>query len=401
MSSCDAPARPAEAGPDGPARGRRRPLRGVPVVSSAVVAAVQLAGSTGAASRQGGRADLDALGYALLLLGPALLLLRRRLPGTVVHATALVCLGYLAGGYPYGPFVLSFLVAFASAAVRGDRRAAWSAAVLLYGGHLVIAHLLYRDLPPPGDGPAPWWPEWAVAAWLLAFGAAVQLARVRREGIERARRERAGAEARRAGEERLRIAREVHDVVAHSLSVITVQAGVGLELLDADPEQARAALTAVRDTGRQALGEVRQVLDALRDPGAAPRAPAPGLDRLPELVRHAGAAGLRVTTTSGGTARPLPPAADLAAFRVVQEALTNVVRHSAARAATVRLDHRPGLLHVRVDDDGPPLAPSAGPGNGLTGMRERAAALGGTVEAGPRPGGGFRVDAVLPLGDAP
>src|SRR5690606_8568535 len=201
---------------------------------------------------------------------------------------------------------------------------------------------------------------------------------------------------RRADEERLRIARELHDVLAHSISVINVQAGVGLALLDSDPEQARTALTTIKEKSKEALGEVRQVLDTLRTPGAAPRAPAPGLDRLPELVEQAAAAGLDVTVE--GEVPDLAPNADLAAFRIVQEALTNVVRHSGSRNARVRTEVRDGALRLCIDDDGPATgADAGGSGNGLAGMRERAAALDGTIEAGPRPDGGFRVLAVLPL----
>lgn len=197
----------------------------------------------------------------------------------------------------------------------------------------------------------------------------------------------------------MRIARELHDVLAHSISVINVQAGVALELIDERPEQARTALTTIKAASKEALGEVRQVLSTLRAPGEAPRAPAPGLDRLPELLEQAAAAGLHAEVTVEGDPVPLAPGADLAAFRIVQEAMTNIVRHSGSRAARIRLGHLPGCVEVQVDDDGPAVASGdSGGGNGLVGMRERAAALGGTVEAGPRPDGGFRVRARLPLG---
>jgi signal transduction histidine kinase len=212
------------------------------------------------------------------------------------------------------------------------------------------------------------------------------------------RAERARAAARRADEERLRIARELHDVLAHSISVINVQAGVGLALLDSDPEQARTALTTIKEASKEALGEVRQVLDTLRTPGEAPRAPAPGLDRLPELVEQAASAGLTVAIENAGGLPRLSPGTDLAAFRIVQEALTNVVRHSGSRHARVRLEFARGTLRLRIDDDGPATgAEAGGSGNGLAGMRERAVALGGTIEAGARDDGGFRVLAVLPL----
>ncbi len=142
------------------------------------------------------------------------------------------------------------------------------------------------------------------------------------------------------------MARELHDVLAHSISVINVQAGMGLALLDSDPEQARTALTTIKTASKEALGEVRQVLDTLRGPGEAPRAPAPGLDRLPELVEQAGSAGLTVDVTTEGTRAKLPPGADLAAFRIIQEALTNVVRHSGSRHARVRVRHEKAARHA-------------------------------------------------------
>jgi nitrate/nitrite-specific signal transduction histidine kinase len=195
----------------------------------------------------------------------------------------------------------------------------------------------------------------------------------------------------------MRMARELHDVLAHSISVINVQAGVALALIDEHPEQVRAALTTIKAASKEALGEVRQVLSTLRAPGEAPRSPVPGLDRLPELLEQAAFAGLSARVTVEGTSIPLPSGADLAAFRIVQEALTNIVRHSGSRTARVLLAYRPGAVEVRVDDDGPAVAGGESGGNGLVGMRERAAALGGTVETGPRPDGGFRVRATLPL----
>ncbi|MEU1629442.1 sensor histidine kinase [Streptomyces sp. NPDC020096] len=369
-----------------------------PVRSSLVVAFIQVMASTFASRHAVDRVHLDAFAYALLLAGPALLVLRLRLPRVAVYGTMTVTLGYLAGGYAWGPFFLSFLVAFCSAVVRGHRRDAWAAAAGIYVGHLLVGHWLYRWLPPAGQPAEGWGQEFGIAAWLLALGAAAELIRVRREQLVRARRERAEAERHRADEERLRIARELHDVIAHSLSVINVQAGVGLALIDERPEQARIALTTIKAASKEALGEVRQVLGTLRSPGSAPRTPAPGLDRIPELAGQAAAAGLQVTVDIDGTARPLPPGAELAAFRIVQEALTNIVRHSGARTARVRIGYQPQVLELRIDDDGPATAGGdSGGGNGLIGMRERAAALGGTVEAGPRGDGGFRVVATLPV----
>ncbi len=354
-----------------------------------------------AAHDQPARVGLGPGAGALLLAGPALLLLRHRHPGTVVVGTAAVTVVYIAAGYPYGPVFLSVVVACVAAVAAGRRIAAWSALGLLWGSHLLIGHWLYRWLPPSGDGPVGWGQELGITAWAMAIVAASELVRVRRERWVRERAEREAAARRRADEERLRIARELHDVLAHSISVINVQAGVGLALLDQDPEQARTALTTIKAASKEALGEVRQVLDTLRAPGAsgaAPRSPAPGLDRLEELTGQAADAGLAVRVEVEGERTALPPGADLAAFRIVQEALTNVVRHSSSRNAHVLLHYAPGELELRVDDDGPAAGGEVtGGGNGLVGMRERAAALGGTVAAGPRPDGGFRVRARIPF----
>ncbi|MER5962117.1 sensor histidine kinase [Streptomyces sp. NPDC002057] len=404
------PAR-APGAPDGREReGRRAALRawgrwrrgeggpGLPWRSTVLIAVVVMAGTGFAARNQPDREALDALGRALLLLGAGALLFRHRRPVPVVFGVAAVTLGYLVAGYPYGPVFVLVAVACFAAVVHGHRTAAAWALGLLWAGHLLLSHWLYRWLPPAGDGPAPWGQELPAAAFAVAVLAASETVRVRREQRAHLRAERAAAERRRADAERLRIARELHDVLAHSISVINVQAGVGLALLDSDPEQARTALTTIKAASKEALGEVRQVLATLRTPGDAPRAPAPGLGRLPELVEQAAAAGLAVTVTTTGSRADPPPGADLAAFRIVQEALTNVVRHSGSRTARVRVGYGSGRLELTIDDDGPATGTEAGgSGNGLAGMRERAAALGGTIEAGARPDGGFRVHAALPL----
>ncbi|WP_203233647.1 sensor histidine kinase [Streptomyces niveus] len=380
-------------GPDGGAG-----LSRLPWFSSLVLAVFVTVGTGFAAEAQPDREPLDAFARVLLLAGPALLVLRHRHPVFCVFGVALSAALYLGAGYPYGPIFITVAVACFAAIVAGHRAAAWWAIGLLWVSHLLVGHLLYPYLPPEGDAGAPWGPEVGVAAWVVAVLVGSELVRVRREQWIHARAERAAAEARRADEERLRIARELHDVLAHSISVINVQAGVGLALLDSDPEQARTALTTIKAASKEALGEVRQVLDTLRTSGDAPRAPAPGLDRLPELVEQAAAAGLTVGTETLGDRVALSPGADLAAFRIVQEALTNVVRHSGSRTAHVQVGYGAGVLTLRVDDEGPATGDEAGGGgNGLVGMRERAAALGGTIEAGPRPDGGFRVKAVLPL----
>ena len=249
----------------------------------------------------------------------------------------------------------------------------------------------------------------AIAAWLLVALAGAEGARGRRERFAQAKRARELQARRQADEERLRIAQELHDVLAHNISLINVRSGVALHLMDEKPEQARIALTAINDASADALREVRSVLGVLRGTGEhAPRAPTAGLVRLDDLISRTTAAGVGVTLEVHGERRPLPASIDLAAFRIVQETLTNIVRHAGASAATVELTYRPDELTVQIDDNG--HGPGAsdgrreasaggreGGGNGIPGMRERAAALGGTLDAGPRPSGGFRVRARIPL----
>jgi len=376
----------------GAASGRRPLFAVLPVAVVQVVGTRMAAGHAGHLGQSPVHA-LDPLAYALLLLGPALLVLRSRRPVAVCVGTAAVAVAYVAVGYPYGPVFLSVVLGFVNAVMAGHRRAAWISVGALYLAHLGITLATGRFR--VGT-------EAVVLGWLLLVVLFAEVVRTRIERREHWRQARAEREQRIADEQRIAVARELHDVLAHSISLINVQAGVALELLDGDPEQARTALTTIKQTSKDALGEVRQVLGALRTPGsAAPRAPAPGLDRIDELVRQAGAAGLTVRLrTSGTEGAPLPQGVELAAFRIIQEALTNVIRHSSARTAEVEVTCGDTLLVVEVSDPGP-LSASGGPraggsGSGLAGMRERVAALGGGVDAGPR-GKGFRVRAELPL----
>ncbi|OEU96584.1 histidine kinase [Streptomyces oceani] len=369
----------------------------LPWPSTLLITFVTVMGSGFAAAGQSDRAQLDALARVLLVLGPAALLMRQRFPGYVALFACAVCGTYLALGYPPGPIYLCAVVSTFAAVAAGHRRLAWTALTLLWGSHLLVGVWLYRWLPPSGDGPDGWSEVLAPGAWMVAVAAAGEVRRVRLAESARRRVEQEEAERRRADEERLRIARELHDVLAHSISVINVQAGMGLALLDSDREQARTALTTIKSASKEALGEVRQVLDSLRTPGEAPRTPAPGLERLPELAEQAAGAGLWVAIETEGRPCALPAGADLAAFRIVQEALTNVMRHSAARRARVRVCHGPDALRITVDDDGPATENGpGGSGNGLVGMRERAAAFGGEVTAGSGADGGFWVCAWLP-----
>jgi signal transduction histidine kinase len=369
-------------------RARRGPLFGAVVVAFVQVFGTHLVQQHGQAARH----PLDVLGYVLLLLGPALLVFRNRWPVAVCAGTATVATAYLLAGFAYGPVFLSVVVGFVTAVLTGHRRAAWLSYGVLYAVFLGVTI---------GWGGVAWPTELGLLAWLLLVVLAAEVIRARIEHREQWRQARAEREQRIADEQRIAIARELHDVLAHSISLINVQAGVALELLDGDPEQARTALTTIKQTSKDALGEVRQVLGALRAPGsAAPRAPAPGLDRLDELVRQAAAAGLTVSLRTEGEPSLLPQGVGLAAFRIVQEALTNVIRHSSARTADVVVTYRADGLRVRVADPGP-LSATGGPraggsGSGLAGMRERTAALGGSLSAGPE-GEGFEVRAELPL----
>jgi signal transduction histidine kinase len=236
----------------------------------------------------------------------------------------------------------------------------------------------------------------------------VRAAQLAQAAKARAEEERARTEQRRrqASEERLLIARELHDVIGHHLSLINVQAGVGLHLMETRPEQARESLAAIKQASAEALREVRAVLGALQtaEDGAAPRAPAPRLDRIGELIAEVEAAGLTVGVRVEGEPGPVPAEVDRAAYRIVQEALTNVRRHAGpSAAATVVIGYGERELTVRVEDDGggavavPPAGEPEERGAGLPGMRERATALGGSFAAGWRPEGGFRVAATLPL----
>ncbi|MBB4764199.1 sensor histidine kinase [Amorphoplanes digitatis] len=202
-------------------------------------------------------------------------------------------------------------------------------------------------------------------------------------------------------DERARLARELHDVIAHNVSLMVVQAGAAADVFDRRPERARAALDTIQDAGRSALGELRVMLQALRPDGTEPRSPQPGLDQLDALAASLGAAGLAVAVNRAGPARIVPADVSLSAYRIVQESLTNTLRHARATRAEVDLRWTDAALHLEITDDGAPAARVPAPhgaGAGLVGMRERARLVGGSLDAGPLPAGGFRVSARLPLG---
>jgi signal transduction histidine kinase len=360
----------------------------------------QVVGSSGADTNMHyQRVPLDALAYALLVAAPVALLFRRRAPAIVLTTVMLVTLLYLLRGYVFGPVFLSLVVAVIAAVTGGHRASAWA---ITGGGTAAISVLALFT--PVGPFRLSSWNighTVAMATWFLLVLTGAEVLRIRGERAAEVRRTRAEEERRRASEERLRIARELHDVLAHNISMINVQAGVALHLMDERPEQARTALSAIKDASKEALSEVRSVLGVLRQVDeSAPRAPTAGLVRLEELISRARLAGIRVQLRTTGDPRPLPAGTDLAAFRIIQESLTNVTRHAGPGVtATVRLAYGDGELLIEVEDDGQGAAGDlpAG-GSGIPGMRERVAALGGAIWAGPRTGsGGFRVRARLPV----
>lgn len=325
---------------------------------------------------------LDWLAYALLAgSAAAMWLWRVHMIAALAAVTALTA-AYYTLGYPWGPFFLAFLLTLIGAVVLGHRIAAWVTAGVAYG--LLLLGAGFRGAWVSG------WHATVTAAVLLAVMLIATVIAANRDRIIEQRR-------RRVGDERLRMAREVHDVVAHHISLINVQAGVALHLLDDDPEQARTALAAIKTASRDTLRELRQTLGVLRGVDEqAPRSPAPSIDRLDELVERFAAAGLRVDLRVTGQPRPLPTAVDLAAYRIVQESLTNVHRHAGVDNAQVTVGYDTDELVLDVTDRG--RGGDAADGNGLSGIRERVASLGGTVAIGPRAEGGFTVCAVLPTG---
>jgi signal transduction histidine kinase len=261
-------------------------------------------------------------------------------------------------------------------------------------------------------------PDWSIAVLAPALAAvgwlAAENARARRtyvQGVVERAAEREREQARRASaDERVRIARELHDAVAHAMSIIAVRSGVARMVLDVRPDEAREALGIIEGTSRQALAEMRLLVGVLRDADTgglqADRGPAPGLASLPELVTHINEAGVSVGVRVEGEPRPLSPGVDLSAYRIVQEALTNVVRHAAPATAELTLRYRPCEVVIEITDNGrtplktpPPARAGEGPGHGIAGMRERVAVYGGEMVAGPT-ASGFRVLAHIPTEQA-
>jgi signal transduction histidine kinase len=338
-------------------------------------------------------------GAALLLVAVACLVLawRRRWPVAVLVVSAAAVTVYSVLGYVNGASLIAPILALYAVARQVSVRRAVMAAVATLAV-LMTATAVNNPFGHISGGGFDILPGMVAAA--LFAGIAV----ANRHAYVASIRDRAEQDARRRiDEERLRIARELHDVVAHTMATINVQAGVAAHVLSSRPEAAAESLQAIKAASKEGLRELRAILNVLRQADEAdPTQPAPGTAQLEDLIAGARRAGLETTFTVTGQPVPLPAAVDLAAYRIVQESLTNAIRHAGPATAAVRLDYHHDELQIDVTDTGrgQPAGAAAGQsgGHGLAGMRERAAAVGGTVETGPRPGGGFRVAARLPYG---
>ncbi|MEV1146531.1 histidine kinase [Micromonospora sp. NPDC049799] len=396
-----------------------RPLRSV-AFDVLVTLGVVLVGLLGAVNQPGG--------WAATLVGATMavaLLFRRHHPSAVAAAVAVLALVQVVAGWGPLAFDVAVLVALYSVVKYADRLRDGVLAGVVAAVGVVLAALQV-------EGDVPWWASTIYfglvtgGVWLAALNVRTRRLYVlsleeRATTLERERE----AEARAAvAEERTRIARELHDVVAHSLAVMIVQADGARFTLDRDPETAREAVKVVADTGRAALEEMRRLVGVLREPnppetaapGTAGESPAPGvaaepehrrpaLAELPALLDRFRDAGLRVRWSAGDEVPPLPPGLELTLYRLVQEGLTNALKHAGVGAGVdVTLDHTAAAVVVRVVDDGrgrPPVRPAPSGGHGLVGMRERVGVYDGSLTAGPRPGGGWRVEARLPLPSTP
>ncbi|MFC9681793.1 sensor histidine kinase [Streptomyces sp. NPDC056948] len=344
----------------------------------------------------------DSLSLVLMVLGAAALVFRRRAPMTVLVLTGTVSVVESVTGDPRTPVAMSAVIALYTVASTTDRPTTWRVGLLtttVLTGAAMAA------------GPLPWYAQenLGIVAWAGIGATAGDAVRSRRafiqairERAERAERTREEEARRRVAEERLRIARDLHDVVAHHIALVNVQAGVAAHVMDKRPDQAKEALSHVREASRSALNELRATVGLLRQSGdpEAPTEPAPGLDRLDELAGTFRNAGQRVEVARTDQGTALPAAVDLAAYRIIQEALTNVQKHAGPHAkAEVSVVRVGPNVEITVLDDGSgeDAAPGSGGGHGLLGMRERVTALRGTLTTGPRYGGGFRVHAILPV----
>jgi len=376
-------------------RPRRPPLVDVALAVAFTVAALAITTAIGNDDRE--QQNLDAFGIALVVVAGASLAWRRVSPVIVLIVSTIALSIYALVDYQGGPVYLAPMIAVYTMASRDGRRRAIpyaiGAAAALFAGAFVhtlengtfVTHLLYLG--------------WVVGAVLV--GDAVHNRREYLIGLEERARHleetREEEARRRVAEERLRIARDLHDVVAHSLASINIQSGAGLHVINRHPDQASDALAAIKHASKEALDELRATLDMLRDDGEAPRAPTPGLGDLAMLTSGAERAGIPVDVSVSGPVRHLPPAVELTAYRIIQESLTNVMRHAGPAHACVSITYAPAAVDIEVVDDGTGSARvRTANGHGIRGMRERAAIVGGRVEAGPRADGGYRVRAHLP-----
>lgn len=331
--------------------------------------------------------QFDGYGVALVAATALVLAARRRWPLAVLAASTVFVSTYLVLGYTYGPILLSFFVAVYTAACYLPMRTSLPASAA------ALAVLLIHVFASFGSGPGlvglvPG------SAWVAVPYAVGTTVRQSRSAAERARAELVRD---RVADERLLMAQEVHDVVGHGLAAIKMQADVALHVLAKKPEQAQTALIAISRTSTEALEELRSALALVRRDDDT-RSPISGLGRLDGLKRRMSDAGVKVQVTSTGTPSALPPSVDLVAYRVIQEALTNVLRHSEEKTATVEFAWQHDAVEISMTSRGGRVAASPG-GHGIAGMRHRVESLGGTFSAGPTPKGQFEVRARLPIGE--
>jgi signal transduction histidine kinase len=384
---------------------RACPPRLADTLIAAFLTLVAVAGTAAQATPRGYR-HADGLAYTLAAIAGIALLARRRWPVAVFATTLLAMMVFAARGYPGGPALLTVLVSVYTAASLDTRVRSLFLGVIA-GLGLSVTRLIFTSetIRSTTVNALAWIGAALFLGWAVANRRAfVAEIRHRAERAELTREQEAG---RRVDAERLRIARELHDVIAHGISAINVQAGVAAHLIDSQPRQAGQALQTIKALSKDAISELREVLNLLRAVDAPdPRHPTARLAQLEALIARTRNAGIPVVIELDGEPRALPVTVDLAAYRIIQEALTNVLRHAGGAPATVSLAYEPDRLTVQVNDDGPPSSPhdgsQPGGGYGLIGMRERAESLGGTFDAGRLPAGGFRVTAILPLaGDRP
>ena len=392
-------------------RERKIPTAAQDAILAIFVGLMQVQGTLKVAGDQG--LILSTRDHAVigpLLFGSGLILIiRRRFPLTVFSAVGAVSLVYYTAGYPDGPGWVAIFVAVYTLAAYGDGTRSTRIAVCGLA-ILAVGWVLTADLADPARMG---WLFFRIgtAVMALTLGESVrgrrkitlqaqELAAQAQERAERAERTREQEARRRVDAERLRIAREVHDTVAHAIAIINVQAGVTAHVLDKRPERARDTLRTIEQTSARALRELRSTLQMLTDTtGDDGRSPTPGLDHLDDLASRAREAGLGVTVEAKGIKAELPSALDSAAYRILQESLTNVIRHAGPSHVCIGIHYSEHELRITVSDNGcgTPSPLEATTGRGIAGMRERCELLGGHLTAGPHPEGGFRVTATLPL----